>query len=170
MIYIDQDIYAGIGARKTPPDICRLFTRVARFLALRDYVLRSGGAAGADKAFEDGANRKEIWLPKPKFNGSSSQLFPSPEAYEMAAAIHKAWHKCDQFARASHARNCHQILGATLDHPVKFVLCWTPDGAIVGGTATAIRLAQKNNIEVINFWEPRIGIRRFMQLMEIDYE
>lgn len=49
-----------------------------------------------------------------------------------------------------HARNCHQVLGANLDSPVDFVLCWTPGGATTGGTATAIKLARKHNIPVIN--------------------
>jgi len=31
-----------------------------------------------------------------------------------------------------------------------FIICWTPKGKPVGGTATAIKLAKKVNIEVIN--------------------
>jgi tRNA A37 N6-isopentenylltransferase MiaA len=33
---------------------------------------------------------------------------------------------------------------------VQKVICWTPGGKTVGGTATAIRLAERNQIEVIN--------------------
>ena len=49
-----------------------------------------------------------------------------------------------------HSRNCHQILGYDLQSPVDAVVCWTPDGNVVGGTATAIRIALKYNIPVFN--------------------
>lgn len=47
--------YAGIGSRNTPADILDLMTHLARRLDSRGYTLRSGGADGADAAFERGA-------------------------------------------------------------------------------------------------------------------
>lgn len=55
--------YTGIGARKTPPNVRKLMTNVSRFLDKYGYVLRSGGANGADKSFEEGSTNKEIYLP-----------------------------------------------------------------------------------------------------------
>jgi hypothetical protein len=43
--------YAGIGARHTPPDVLALMHRIAGALAQRCWVLRTGGAPGADQAF-----------------------------------------------------------------------------------------------------------------------
>lgn len=48
-------IYTGIGSRNTPPDILDIMFRLAGKLASEGYVLRSGGAQGADDAFEQGA-------------------------------------------------------------------------------------------------------------------
>ena len=54
----------------------------------------------------------------------------------------------------------HQILGRDLQSPVDFVVCYTPDGSLTGygtdtgGTATALRLAYRNNIPVINIKRP----------------
>jgi hypothetical protein len=48
------------------------------------------------------------------------------------------------------ARNAFQVLGLNLSTPSSRVYCWTPGGAVVGGTAIAIRLAQIHNIPVIN--------------------
>jgi len=145
--------YAGIGSRETPPDILALMTKVAQYLSSQDYTLRSGGADGADTAFERGAgDKKEIYLPWKGFNKSRSQLYNVPEqALLVASKIHPAWDKCTQAARKLHGRNILQVLGADLNTPVEFVLCWTKDGKEIGGTATAMRLAREKEIPVFNF-------------------
>lgn len=60
------------------------------------------------------------------------------------------WNNCDEWSRGMHSRNCHQILGWDLQSPVDAVICWTPNGNIQGGTATAIKLAMKYDIPVFN--------------------
>ena len=68
--------YAGIGSRKTPPTIRSLMTKCANQLHNEGFTLRSGGAQGADTAFELGAQlRKEIYLPWRRFNGNDSHLY-----------------------------------------------------------------------------------------------
>lgn len=149
--------YAGIGSRSTPPDILRLMTKAALHLDDRGGVLRSGGAAGADSAFELGvySKRKEIFLPWRLFNRNPSPLWPpSQRAMDLAAHFHPAWDRCSNAARSFHARNSHQVLGVNLDDPVKFVLCWTPGGEDVGGTAQALRLARAYGIYVLNLGAP----------------
>ena len=44
--------YTGIGSRKTPENILKKFKDIATFLETKQYILRSGGAEGADSAFE----------------------------------------------------------------------------------------------------------------------
>lgn len=142
--------YAGIGSRETPAEICQIMMARARDLAIQGYVLRSGGAVRADTAFEAGtiAGRGgvEIWLPWMGYNGHCSHLIPSPEAFEMAAKFHPAWHRCSPAAKKLHARNCHIILGANLATPVEFVLYWTKDGKASGGTGQGLRIAQAHGI------------------------
>lgn len=72
------------------------------------------------------------------------------ETERIASEVHPAWDRCNEWARGMHSRNCHQILGYDLQSPVDAVICWTPDGAVVGGTATAIRIAMKYYIPVFN--------------------
>lgn len=72
------------------------------------------------------------------------------ETERIASEVHPAWDKCNEWARGMHSRNCHQILGYDLKSPVDAVICWTPDGAVVGGTATALKLSMKYNIPVFN--------------------
>ena len=69
-------IYTGIGSRETPEDILTFFTQVANYLGERDFILRSGGANGADLAFEKGCqnDQKEIYIPWKNFNDSDSKF------------------------------------------------------------------------------------------------
>lgn len=141
--------YAGIGSRETPSHILTLMTGIAEYLAIREWTLRSGGANGADSAFENGAEAKEIYLPWQGFNGNASPLFrPTPEAIKMAEKYHPAWHKLRRGARLLMARNCHQVLGLDLKTPVEMVICWTKDAAGGGGTGQAIRIARDLGIPV----------------------
>ena len=72
------------------------------------------------------------------------------ETERIASEVHPAWDRCNEWARGMHSRNCHQILGYDLQSPVDAVICWTPNGNVVGGTSTAIRIALKYNIPVFN--------------------
>lgn len=158
-------IYAGIGSRKTPKEVLTLMTALAVFLAELGLTLRSGGAPGADSAFEKGCDRaaglKEIFLPWKKFNYNQSPLFevsseaielsriyyPTPELFEIKPYIAKLM-----------GRNAQQVLGQNLDSPVDFVVCWTPDGCETqqdrtketGGTGQAIAIADAYSIPVYN--------------------
>lgn len=159
--------YSGVGSRRTPPAVLQLMREVASDLAGLGYILRSGGADGADMACEEGCDAaggpKEIFLPWPGFQGrypdaKASTFLPTPESFELAATLHPAWSNLSRGPRALHARNSLQILGLDLATPSAFVLCWTPDGAQTvqetnsktGGTGTAIRLASLRGVPVFN--------------------
>jgi hypothetical protein len=146
--------YAGIGARKTPVNVLEVMTQLAACLERDGWTLRSGGANGADTAFERGVvdpANKEIFLPWRGFNGSDSPLCEiTSEAYAMAEQFHPAWERCSSAARKFHARNCFQALGATLQSPCSMIVCWTPDALMTGGTGQALRIAQHNDICIKN--------------------
>ena len=56
--------WAGIGSRITPLEIQKEMTKISMFLYKHGYTLRSGGAKGADTAFEKGSlEAKEIFTP-----------------------------------------------------------------------------------------------------------
>lgn len=44
--------YAGIGSRETPMEVLELMTKASTWLGSKGYTLQSGGAIGADMAFE----------------------------------------------------------------------------------------------------------------------
>lgn len=160
---MEKRYYTGVGSRETPPEILTLMTRVAYQLAKEGWVLRSGAADGADAAFERGAldagGEVEIYLPWPGFNGHTSRLCRvTAPAREMAATVHPAWGYLKDSAKSLHARNCYQVLGAELNTPSEFLMCWTRDGCVTeatrnrntGGTGTAIVLAERNGVPRFN--------------------
>lgn len=170
-----QFFYAGIGSRQTPLPVLALMSAAAVRLAATGWTLRSGGADGADLAFEQGAGNgpKEIYLPWQGFNGNSSLLYDIDDAaFELAAQYHPNWSRLKSSVRRLIARNSYQVLGRDLATPVRFVLCWTPDGIISaqgrteasGGTGQAIAIAADRGIPVFNLARPEheARIRAFL--------
>lgn len=146
--------YAGIGSRKIPPEVVTEMVHIAQDLADAGFILRSGGAVGADSAFETGCDiangRKEIFLPWEGYNGNKSNLYPPCwSAEEMAEKFHPAWYHVRRKPGAAklHARNSHIILGPKLDTPVDFIVCWTTTR---GGTTQALRIAKYYKIPIYN--------------------
>lgn len=156
---MDESFYAGIGSRKTPEWVLAKMTYIANKLALAGYTLNSGGADGADTAFELGAgSKKQIFIPWNGYN-DKNLIYPiHKECYEIAAEFHPAWDRLSGGARALMARNVLQVLGKDLDEPVDFVVCWTPDAVYrrkdrtvaTGGTGLAISVADTNGIPIFN--------------------
>jgi hypothetical protein len=137
-------------------------TELAERLGADGWTLRSGGARGADQAFmrgcERAGGRREIYLPWPGYEGIGEARLQraSDAAVELAGRFHPAWASCNAGVRALPARNCHQVLGAQLDSPAGFVLCWTRDGSLTGqtrasgGTGQALRVAAAHGVSVLN--------------------
>ena len=147
--------YTGIGSRSTPPHILNIMTQLATKLSTEGWTLRSGGTDGADTAFEQGALSKEIYLPWPGFNNSSSPLNTvSTEAMTLASKFHPAWDKLSRPVRLLMARNMYQVTGRDLNTPSSFLVCYTNNGKLVGGTRQAIEYAMSLGIEVINLGRP----------------
>lgn len=157
--------YAGVGSRDCPTDILDIMRRIAAALARLGWAMRSGGAPGADSAFEAGAReaggRIGLYLPWRGFEGRTRDVVlheATARAWEMAPRFHPGWDRLGRGARALYARNVHQVLGATCDNPVSFVVCWTREGAATaaetvghrGGTLTAIRVADWASVAVYN--------------------
>lgn len=131
---------------------------IAKLLEKAGFTLRSGGADGADKMFENGvAEKKEIYLPWKGFNGSDSEFYNiCKDADETVDIYHPNPDILSAPARKLMARNAYQVLGTDLKTPSDFVLCWTPGGLERGGTSQAIRIAKDWQIPVFNLFDDQI--------------
>lgn len=132
--------YAGIGSRETPDWVLNVMTKIAHKLDSDGFILRSGGAKGADSAFELGALRKEIFIA----NDATTDSLVHAEEY------HPRWDILSEYAKRLQARNSMILLGKNLDAPVKFVICWTKNAKITGGTGQALRVCNDLNIPIFN--------------------
>jgi len=172
-----QRIYAGIGSRETPAEVQGIMRALAAKMEQDNWLLRSGGAKGADAAFEAGvANpaHRAIFLPGQSFNGrvagpggyyDSTQLPGWQQALESVARYHPAPDRLSPFARNLMARNAMQVAGPNLNRPADRIVAWTPGGEVVGGTGQALRMANDLGIEIRNLGDPRVmrGAMRYLE-------
>lgn len=167
--------YTGVGSRETPQHIMDIMRKAAFFFASKGIVLRSGKAAGADEWFQLGVqdyaeqhtsnHLAEIYIPWRGFK--TEGLLPRwdrlvvdemivSKAEQIASEIHPAWNACSRGAKALHTRNVYQVLGATLDKPSDFLVCYAKPTAnkksIQGGTATAYNLAKQYGVKTFNLF------------------
>lgn len=164
---IPRKYYAGIGSRNTPPDMLLFMSKIAAILEQCGYVLRSGKAIGADKAFEKGIkdkNNKEIFIhsdAKPWSFETVKKYIPKdrPSNFD-------SW---QPYVRGLLARNIMQVLGDSGDSPVDFLVCWTKVGdyqtSEVGGTGYALRCAIDNKIPTYNLNYPE-QLAEFKELIK----
>lgn len=154
--------YAGIGSSQgVPQEVLTKMAEIAKYLGNTGYTLRSGGAIGADTAFERGAKNREVFFSRDATDQTrqiAMEIHPNP-----GALMNKGDNAINLMAR-----NTNQVFGKNLDSPVDFVIAWTPDGAEssaersirTGGTGQAIDMASRKGIPVINLakpgWEGRL--------------
>lgn len=159
--------YTGIGSRETPFYICAIMTVLANILEKQNFILRSGGAIGADSAFENGVsdpNKKMIFLTGALHNELGKNKVYSDYQLQNARIfifnnnIHPIWQRLPEYSKALHTRNVFQVLGMDMNEVSKFTVCWTKDAAVdfktsgrkTGGTGTAIRISHHYKVPVFN--------------------
>lgn len=124
-------------------------SRIATLLEEKGYVLRSGGAKGADSAFESGVS-----------NPSMKEIYKTGDCEEWCLNVVAHYvpsdrpplNKMKPFIQKLLGRNMKQVFGPRGDSNSKLVICWTSDGKDSGGTGYAIRAARDNGIPVYNLF------------------
>lgn len=160
--------FTGVGSRETPKNLSQYIKTLAQKLDNQGYILRSGGASGADSFFESGATNKKIYLPWPFFNNLSGPDYvvlnniPTKirwEAENIVSQIHPNWKYLSSGARKLMTRNVFQVLSEDLKTPSKFLICWTPNGQVIGGSGITIKIALAHDVPVFNLAKPEDKIR-----------
>jgi hypothetical protein len=159
-------IYTGIGSRTTPPVILDLMLEIGRYFGKHGVTLRSGGAPGADIAFEQGCDSaggpKQIFFPTKIWMGKDSSLrtgtyhLMGPDINLQEASIwaqriwtyrnlQYEWNRLKPFTKLLMIRNSLQILGPQMVSPTKLIICWTTNGELTGGTGQTMMMAEHIN-------------------------
>jgi len=174
---MDKKYYAGIGSRKAPGYALQMARDIAVTLAKRGYILRSGGAAGMDTAFEEGVSSQErgdlclmdIYLPWQFFrrdswiDGLHGKRYLTHDQLQWAldVLIHSGVcpdvRKFKDSIQLLFARNVSQILGVPQAdgtiHRSEFVVYWAPittNGDCMGGTRIAVGVAKCFGVPTYN--------------------
>lgn len=173
---MDVIYYAGIGSRSTPDNVLGIMEKLGIVLAKKGFILRSGGADGADKAFEKGCDlakgKKEIYLPWKGFNDNSSPLYTQCEkAYEIAFQFHPNLFGTSEGVQKLMARNTYQVLGQNCRTKSNFIVCYCEldaSGNWKGGTGQALRIAKNKKIPIFNLFikEDLDELKTFIKQLE----
>lgn len=164
--------YTGVGSRRAPASAEALIRQVALVMNERGYCLRSGAAEGPDTWFAKHAAHAQIFLPWPGFGDVEAregfEFFDEADgaAYDIAAAVHPAWDRLSQGAKKLHARNAHQVLGPLLHDPSDVLVCWTPGAKVVGGTATAMKIAGAHRVPIFNLASDQCDLFRRTKVID----
>lgn len=153
--------YAGIGARKTPPEILPYMADQARILQDKGLILRTGDAQGADKAFRDAVQHKEVYTPDQPIEQWAHQ--------EVSVVCDIEYDRMRNSTRNLLARNMYQVFGdgahKHTKQPSMFVLYWSLPSPewdadshynnyynCSGGTRYAVRAACNAGIPTFNLY------------------
>ena len=163
-----------IGSRETPEDVLELMNDIMQKFIDMNYIVRSGGADGADHVATMHApdNQREIYIPWDGFNGlyhNGKDILRwdfSPVKKDATATAQEVRDMlgAPRLEKSSHinfhSRNMMQVLGYNLDKPTNLILCYTRNGEMRGGTASALMLAKALDIQIIN-----LGDKETLELM-----
>lgn len=172
--------YAGIGSRETPKHIQLVMAELAYYLAKQGWMLNSGGADGADLAFQIGCEKfckehkksfaeyQQIFLPWDGFNSLKVREDNGCYVYkkdtvpiDLIKELHPSPNSilAKSSVTALMSRNAYQVLGMDLKTPVKMIICYSSQTIfddkglikdVAGGTGQAVRIAYKYHIPVFN--------------------
>jgi predicted NAD-dependent protein-ADP-ribosyltransferase YbiA (DUF1768 family)/alkylated DNA repair dioxygenase AlkB len=157
-----KPMYAGVGSRslgRSRP-LARIATALAMRLERAGYGLASGGADGADRAFEKGvalAENKQIFRPgydATKKLPDGYVVLDGPivgQAAAVAGLVTSGWDVMSGPGRDLHTRNVFQVLGRDMKSPVEFVLAIpSVNDTRTTGTRQTMAIAAANGIPVFD--------------------
>lgn len=150
---IMQRCYAGIGSRKTPKDILKLMEKIGEKLAKNGWILRSGGAIGADTAFENGAKKvndlAEIYTPE-NFDKSKENIAFCDSYLLPIIDKGRDFKKFGYGTKLLLRRNVHQILGKPIATPCSL----NSLKEVCGLDNNWINVNDLNPVKFVIFWMP----------------
>lgn len=131
--------YTGIGSRDIPYEYQERLKKIALLLEKKGYMVYTGDADGSDACFRV-VNNKKVFTAKDC----------TKESMDLAKSVHPAWEKCSPFARKLLGRNPIQLLDRDLKSPSDFVIAYTKNAKVTGGSAIVLNLAKQYKIPIFN--------------------
>jgi predicted Rossmann-fold nucleotide-binding protein len=152
--------YAGIGSRRLSGSELKRCREIGKQMARDGWILRTGGAEGADQAFAEGAllaggrviiclpwsSYEKKWVEWAKRHGAEVEVLGSRdfEAWDSVDQYHPAVSRLSRGVRALHARNFVIFRGTEL-----CIAAPKKDRyGRYGGTGQGMRIAEDRGIEI----------------------
>lgn len=146
MMNEEKPRYTGVGAHfGTPKKVLEDIFDIAVALEELGYVCRTGDADECDKAFRNGVQHKENIEIYARGAGTLKSI-------DMVYKLHPNPGAARRYIRWL-GRNPLQVAGKDLDDSSKFLITWTPDGAMVGGAGFTICVADYFHVPVMNLFQ-----------------
>lgn len=189
--YRGRRFMAVVGSRDAPAEALSLIEEIGECLCDSGIAISSGDADGCDRQGVIGAMRSPSWelvgarvyLP---WNGivykngfqrwadehiyfDATRFNNYEQAKQLAFTARGSFEGLGKGGIAMHSRNSYQVLLDNLATPVGGVICWAKPvgkkGTVRGGTNTAVQIAIRHNIPVINLATDE-GMERALKFLE----
>lgn len=152
--------YTGIGEDSSPNTIDLLARRVAEYLALDGFVLRTSINEGIEANLYTGAiktNEENVRI----YTSESLSCLPLSVQEDLNTAYQAEVQKQDFFERTKKEDYLLSRLLLLGSENVKssFVLCWTPECKLTYKTRNTILLAKELGIKVFNLADQGVRVR-----------
>lgn len=157
-------IFLHTGEGGLPPEIEEKFIELSKVLLGKGFIYRYGGDSNNDlygKILNIEGGLIDTYLPWKKFNTTVTAKLskPTEQAYKHAMHYHLGFAKMKPTVRAMLAKDVHVLVGEDCKRPVRFMICYTPDGCetkekinykTTGFASFPITVACAANIPVFN--------------------
>jgi len=126
--------FAVVTNGEVPEDIAEDIVKIGEVLYSKGFKFRFNGDSRSSTGISlvaKNPGKVDVFLPFKKFNTDLNATItkPSPTAYGHAAYYHKGFKKLPNFVRAMISIDTHLVLGAESKAPIKFLICYSDDGA-----------------------------------------
>lgn len=151
------------GENGIPPETVDKLVSITKALTKEGIMFRYNGDNDPiyHKLLDIDLSKVEMYLPWKKFNTDLTAKMAKPveTAYHYAAYYHKAFKKLPNPVRTLLARDVHVLLGESCRNPIRFLVCYSADGAetikqinfkTTGNISFSISICDMLNIPVFN--------------------
>jgi len=151
------------GENGIPTETGDKLAGITKVMAKEGILLRYNGDNDPvyNKILDTDLSKVEMYLPWKKFNTNFTPKMAKPveAAYHHAAYYHKAFKKLPNPVRTMLARDVHVLLGESCVNPIRFLVCYSSDGAetlkqinfkTTGNISFSISICDMLNIPVFN--------------------
>ena len=165
---MNKKYFSAVGKITTPPTVKdRIVEELKKYVTF-GYILRSGGAKGADTIFAqtymEMGGKVEIYLPWNGYNGKflghdyinqNCCIMVTPEAFNIAYELDEKWNERTEATKVLDARNVHIYCGFKIGkEPLSDFVVYFDDHPENkdSGTQRGLKVADKFKIPKINLY------------------